>query len=168
MPRNYWMMVISPENFRIIRELGFTVQGLKAQYHRKAQRIEPEDRILYYVGRDRYFPATATATSRYFEDGTHKWAKEGKSAWAYGVRIKPEIVLDEEQYIDARQLAPRLDYVRRWAPEDWYIAFAQTNLHLLPKRDFGLVEDEMRRLRGERPRGPEKPPSSGRGRRRRS
>ena len=75
-------------------------------------------------------------------------------------------MLDEAQYIDARQLAPRLDYVRRWAPEDWYIAFAQTNLHLLPKRDFGLVEDEMRRLRGERPRGPESTVASGRGRRR--
>ena len=167
MPRNYWMMVVSPENFRITRQLGFTVQGLKAQYQRKAQRIEPEDRILYYVGMDRFFPATATVTSRYFEDRSPTWTKEGKSDWAYRVRIKPDLVLDEEQYIDARQLAPRLDYVRRWSPEDWYIAFAQTNLHLLPKRDFGLVEDEMRRLRGQQPRGPEKAMTSGRGRRRR-
>ena len=53
MPRNYWMVVISPENFRITRDLGFTVHGLKSQHHRKAQRIEPEDRILYYIGGDR-------------------------------------------------------------------------------------------------------------------
>ena len=163
MPRNYWMVVISAENFRITKELGFTVQGLKSHHHRKVQRFEPEDRILYYIAGDRYFPATATATSKYFEDSSPTWTKEGKSDWTYRVHIKPEIVLDEDQYIDARQLAPRLDYVRRWPPEDWYIAFAQTNLHLLPKRDFGLVEDEMRRLRGQQPLGPEGPSSRGDG-----
>ena len=63
------------------------------------------------------------------------------------MHIQPGIVLDEKEFIDARQLAPRLDYVRRWAPENWYMAFAQTNLHILPKSDFILVEGEMRRIK---------------------
>ena len=50
-------------------------------------------------------------------------------------------------FIDARQLAPRLDYVRKWPPENWHIAFAQSNLHILPKKDFVLVEEEMRRIK---------------------
>ena len=147
MPKNYWMVVISPENFQITRDLEFTLQGLKVLQQRKVQRVEPEDRILYYVGRERYFGGTATVTSRYFEDSASKWKKEGTTDWKFQVRTKPAIILDPQEYIDARQLAPRLDYVRRWAPEDWYMAFAQSNLHLLPKKDFLLVEEEMRKLK---------------------
>ena len=148
MPKNYWMVVTSLENFQITRSRHFTLQGLKTQHQRKVQRIEPGDRILYYIGGQRYFAATATATSRYFEDGSPVWKKEGRSALGFRVRIQPEIVLDDGEFIDARQLAPRLDYVRKWAPEDWYMAFAVTNLHLLPKKDFLLVEEEMRKIKG--------------------
>ena len=152
MAKNYWMVVTSPENFQITRELGFTVHGLKAHHHRKVQRIEPGDRILYYVSKDRTFAATATVTSRYSEDRSRTWKKDGISEWAFKVHIKPEMVLNDGELIDARQLAPRLDYVRRWSPEDWYIAFAQTNLHLLPKKDFVLVEGEMQRLKSKQSR----------------
>ena len=146
MPRNYWMIVTTPENFDIMRSQGFKVQGIKANHHRKAQRIEPGDCILYYVGQQRFFGATARATSRYTEDSSPPWQKDGLSKWAYKVGIEPEVVLQKDEYIDANQLAPRLDYVRKWTPESWYIAFAQTNLHLLPKKDFQLVEQEMKKL----------------------
>ena len=147
MPKNYWMVITSLENFQITRKLGFTAQGMKTQHQRKIQRIEPGDRILYYIGGARYFAATATVTSRYFEDRSTVWKKEGVSDWAFRVRIQPETVLDDEDFMDARQLAPRLEYVRKWPPENWYIAFAQTNLHLLPKKDFQLVEEEMRKVK---------------------
>ncbi len=146
MPRNYWMIVTSPENFEMMRSRGFKVQGLKANHHRKAQRIEPGDCILYYVGHNRFFGATARATSRYSEDPSPPWKNDGMSKWAYKVDIEPEVVLNRDEYIDANQLAPRLDYVRKWTPETWYVAFAQTNLHLLPKKDFQLVEQEMKKL----------------------
>jgi hypothetical protein len=145
MPRNFWMLICNPDNFRITRERGFTIQGLKAQHRRKVQRVEIGDRLLYYVSGIRRFTATATLTSGYFEDDSQIWEKEGKTDWPYRMQIKPEVVLEEAQYIDANQLAPRLDYVRRWPPEIWYMAF-QGNLHLLPKRDFFLIEEEMKKL----------------------
>ena len=146
MPHNFWMIVCNPENFRITQERGFTIQGLKSQHRRKVQRIGNGDRILYYVTHDRRFTATATATTSFFEDDTPIWEKEGCSGWPYRFYIKPEIVLEDSQYMDANQLAPRLDYVRRWPPENWYMAF-QGNLHLLPKSDFLLIEEEMKKLK---------------------
>ena len=143
---NFWMIIINPNNFRITRELGFTKQGLKAQHRRKIQRIENGDRVLFYVSVDRRFTATATATTSYFEGESEVWEKEGSAEWAYQIKIKPEIVLDDHQYIDANLLAPRLDYVKRWPPENWYMAF-QGNLHLLPKNDFLLIEEEMKKLK---------------------
>ena len=146
MPLNFWMVVCNAENFRITQQRGFTIQGLKSQHRRKVQRIGNGDRILYYVSHARHFTATATATTSFFEDDTHIWEKEGGADWPYRFRIKPEVVLDDSQYMDANLLAPRLDYVRRWPPENWYMAF-QGNLHLLPKNDFLLIEEEMKKLK---------------------
>lgn len=146
MAHNFWMVVCNVENFRITRDLGFTILGLKGQHRRKVQRIGAGDRILCYVSHARRFAATATATTSFFEEDTPIWEKEGGDNWPYRIRIKPEVVLDDAQQIDANMLAPRLDYVRRWPPEDWYMAF-QGNLHLLPKNDFLLIEEEMKKMK---------------------
>lgn len=140
------MVISNEENFQITRNLDFTVQGLKAEHRRKVQRVEAGDRMLYYVSGIRRFAATATLTSTYREETTEIWKKEGSADWLYRIDIKPEVVLDEEQYIQAGLLAHRLDYIRRWPPENWYMAF-QGNLHLLPKNDFFLIESEMKKLK---------------------
>ena len=146
MPLNFWMVVCNAENFRITQERGFNLLGLKPQHRRKVQRIGNGDRILYYVTHKRKFTATVTATTSFFEDDTPIWENEGGANWPFRIEIKPEIVLDDSQYIDANLLAPRLDYVKRWTPENWYMAF-QGNLHLLPKADFLLIEEEMKKLK---------------------
>lgn len=140
------MIVSNAENFRKTQDLGFTVQGLKFQQRRKLQRVGSGDRVLFYVSGIRRFAATATVTSSYFQEETHIWDPEGGDTWPYRIQIKPEISLDDVQYMDANMLAPRLEYVKRWPPENWYMAF-QGNLHLLPKSDFMLIEEEMKKLR---------------------
>jgi len=62
-PRNYWMLVLAPENFRVTQQEGFTVQGLQRSLKKKAQRIEVGDRLLFYLSRAQQFAATATVTA---------------------------------------------------------------------------------------------------------
>ena len=123
MPRNFWMITCNEENFNITREMDFTRQGLKSEYRRKVQRVEKDDRLLFYVMGIRKFTATATVTASYKEEDAGFWKNEGSATWPYLIGIKPELVLDEEQYIEAGLLAHRLDYIRRWPPENWYMAF---------------------------------------------
>ena len=146
MPRNFWMITCNEENFQITKNNGFICQGLKGQHRRKVQRVEMGDRLLFYVTGIRCFTATATLTSSYREEDTVIWQNEGKADWPYRIDIKAEVVLEQEQYMNAGLLAYRLDYVRRWPPENWYMAF-QGNLHLLPKNDFFLIEEEMKKLK---------------------
>ena len=146
MPHNFWMINCNERNFNITRDLGFTRQALKAEYRRKVQRVEPGDRIIYYVTGIRAFTATATVTEGYREVGaSNPWENEGQTGWPYRIGIKPAVTLPPEQYIDAGLIAYRLEYIRKWPPEDWHLAF-QGNLHLLSKGDFFLLETEMRKL----------------------
>lgn len=146
MPHNFWMINCNEENYSVTRRMGFTGQGLKSEYRRKVQRVEPGDRVIYYVTGTRVFTATATVTQGYEEVESSPWVKEGKAAWPYRIGIKPDVILRDDQFISAGLIAYRLEYVRKWAPEDWYMAF-QGNLHLLSKSDFFLLEGEMLKLR---------------------
>ncbi|MCH7842743.1 MAG: EVE domain-containing protein [Chloroflexi bacterium] len=145
MPSNFWMMINNEENFRITQARGFTLLGLKAQHRRKVQRITEGDRVLLYISHLRRFAATATAMSSYYEAEDQIWVNEGSTGFPYHIKLKPGVILKDDQFIDANLLAPRLEYVKRWNPEDWYMAF-QGNLHLLPKNDFTLIEEEMKKL----------------------
>ena len=146
MPRNFWMIASNEANFNITQQLGFVTQGLKSQHRRKVQRIEVGDRVLFYVTGVRKFTGTATVTAAYREENTSQWEDEGSTGWPYEIGIKSDVILEKDQHIEAGLLAHRLDYVRRWAPEDWYLAF-QGNLHLLPKNDFFIIEEEMKKLK---------------------
>jgi len=47
--------------------------------------------------------------------------------------------------MDAREISPRMEYVKKWTPEWWPLAFIG-DLHLIPRKDFSLIEDEMKKL----------------------
>lgn len=148
MPKNYWMVVQTPDNFEVSKEMGFTLHGLKSRFRRRAQRMEPDDRVLFYVEGIRKWTAITVITSKYFEDYEPIWKTNGRGdEMPYRVKMTPSIVLEEKDYIDALELGPRLEYVKRWAPEDWPLAFMDS-LHLLPQRDFRLIEGEMKRVTG--------------------
>ena len=149
MPNNFWMVVQTPENHEITRGQGFTLHGLTSKQRRRARRMEPDDRILFYVGGEvRKWTAIVVVKSKYFEDRTPIWESNGsrQELFPYRVKTTPAIVLDEADYIEARILAPRLEYVKRWPPELWPLAFFDT-LHLIPQRDYRLIESEMKRIR---------------------
>ena len=145
MGKNYWMISESPENFDITKSIGFTLLGLGPRHRRRADRMQPDDRMLYYVKGLRKWTASITITSGSFEERRPIWASNRRgNLYPHSVKTTPDIVLDEDDYIDALMLAPRLEYVKRWAPEDWPLAFFD-RLHLLPQRDFRLIEGEMKR-----------------------
>ena len=146
MGRNYWMVSTTLDDFQVTRDKGYSILGMGARYRRRAQRMQPDDRMLLYVKQLRKWTGVVSVTSEYFEDRTPIWniGTRGEN-YPYRVKIKPEIVLREEDYIDALVLAPRMEYLKRWLPESWPLAFFDT-LHLIPQRDFSLIEGEMKRI----------------------
>ena len=146
MARNYWMFVQTEKNFQITKQMGFTLHGLSSKYRRRADRMEPGDSVLYYVRDTKKWKATATIKSKSFEDRSPLWnpTQRGED-FRYRVEISPNITLEDVDAIDAFMLAPRLEYLKRWTPELWLLAF-RDSVHLLPQRDFRLIEGEMKRI----------------------
>ena len=50
----------------------------------------------------------------------------------------------EGKWVDAMEVGPRLEYVRKWAPEMWNLAL-HGSLHIIPQRDFTMLEEELKR-----------------------
>lgn len=140
------MVVDTTERFEKTKKLGFTIYGVGSRFRRRAQRMQPNDQVLFYVSSIKKWAALARIKSGYYVDQSPIW-EPGVSGevYPYRVKLEPIIVLDEDDYIDALVLAPRLEYVKRWPPEDWPLAFWDS-LHLLPQKDFRLIEGEMKRL----------------------
>ncbi len=141
------MVAVRPEYYDVCEEQKLSLLGMGRAQRKRAQRMEVGDRVLFYVSERMVFAATASIASTYFEDDTPTWpAVDPDERFAWRVKLKPEVVLDRAHMVDARLIAPRMEYVKKWAPEQWPLAF-QGLLHLIPKADFYLLEEEMRRGR---------------------
>jgi predicted RNA-binding protein len=141
----YWMVVSSPDNFRKTREHGFTIQGLKSRHRRRVETMRVGDRLLYYVTGRMGFAATVTVASPMYEDHTPIWRSSRRDEdYPWRVHIRADLILDEADWVPAKELAYRLDYVRKWPPEHWTLAF-QGHIHALPRADFTVIEDEISR-----------------------
>ena len=147
MGKNYWMFAEDGQNAVITRQIGYSLFGMGPRYKKRAERMQPNDRAIFYSRNLRSWTASATITSKFYVDESIVWKPEGKAKeFKYRVTLKPDYILSEDQYLDGLQVGPSLEYVKRWAPEDWPLAFFE-RLHLLPQRDFSFLEGEMKRLK---------------------
>jgi hypothetical protein len=139
----YWMVVSSPDNFRKTREHGFTIQGLKSRHRRRVESMRVGDRVLYYVTGRMGFAATVSVASPMYEDHTPIWRSARRDEdYPWRVHIRADLVLDDAEWVPAKDIAYRLDYVRKWPPEHWTLAF-QGHIHMLNKNDFAIIEDAI-------------------------
>src|SRR3972149_4280604 len=114
---NYWIVVGSEENMRIAEARGFDVFGFKSTRRREVAGMKPGDKLVFYLTGIMKFGGLAEVTSEYFEDRTPVFkakpalsGAEGKpgETYPFRVKVKPEIVLNPEQYLDVREIAPGL------------------------------------------------------------
>ncbi len=145
MGTNYWMFVENKENSEITRNLNYELFGVGSKYKRRAQRMKKNDRVIFYTRTLKAWTATATIKEECFEDTSQTWLpKENIDEFKYRVTLKPNHILKESNFLNASYIGPRLEYVKKWIPEDWHLAFWDT-LHLLPQKDFKLLEDAIKK-----------------------
>lgn len=153
MGKTYWLLSSTRENYRTTCNLDFSVQGVDTRQRRKAVRMAADDRMIFYISDRHAFAASTTLTSGHFEDHERIWNHQSQSEdFPHRVKMRADVVVDEEKWVDAMQIGPRLEYVRKWPPELWPLALVGM-LHIIPQKDFTMLEEELKRAAAEgRPR----------------
>jgi hypothetical protein len=144
------MLVSGADNFEVSRAMGFTVAGMKERHRKKAERVQPGDRVLFYLTGIQKFGGTATVTDTYYEDrGNRIWdtKKAGEYPYPWRFAIKPDLVLLPEQFVKAETLLPELAWVKKWPASHWQLAF-QGNVHVLSDEDFQTIENAIKASAG--------------------
>jgi hypothetical protein len=84
-----------------------------------------------------------------FEDRSPVWpGKPGRAdAYPWRFETEPEIVLDEDRWVDAEELKGRLEHIRKWPAEHWKLAF-QGQLRTVSDADAGVLVERLRAATG--------------------
>jgi hypothetical protein len=139
-----WILTASPENHEATREHGFSVIGIKERNRPRALQIEEGDRIVLYLTKAMAFAGSILVEGAMYEDREKLWpGKPGKAdAYPWRFPTAPEIVLEQEQWVPAEELAGELEHVRKWPPEHWKLAF-QGQLRVISERDTDVLLRRM-------------------------
>jgi hypothetical protein len=140
-----WVLTGSPENFRVTREHGFRVIGAKEGRRGMAEQIEPGDRIVFYLTGIQAFGGMVRVTGEMYEDRTRLWpGKPGKpDPYPWRFETEPEVILADDEFVPAVELAGALEHIRKWPAAHWQLAF-QGQLRTLPEGDATLLERRLR------------------------
>jgi hypothetical protein len=139
-----WILTASPENHEATRAHGFSVIGIKERNRPRALQIEPGDRIVLYLTKVMALAGSILVTGEMYEDRTKLWpGKPGKAdAYPWRFPTKPEIVLEEDQWVAAETLAAELEHICKWPAEHWKLAF-QGQLRTVSEHDSQLLLKRM-------------------------
>ena len=163
-----WILTGSLENFRINVERGFDVIGFKERRRRQAEQMRPGDEIVFYVTGVQEFGGIVRVSSEMYEDRTPIWPamKKGKTsraapsapdqpepalaprrqgiteAYPWRVDAHPMLILEEEDFVPAVELAGELEHVAKWPAEHWQLAF-QGQLRIVGEADARLLRERL-------------------------
>jgi len=140
-----WVLTGSPDNFEATRERGFRLIGVKERKRAMAERIEVGDEIVLYLTQTQAFVGIIRVTSEMFEGHEKVWpGKPGKrDEYPWRFQTEPVLVLDEETFVPAEDVALELEHVRKWPAEHWKLAF-QGQLRTVSEADAKLLGERLR------------------------
>jgi predicted RNA-binding protein len=140
-----WILTGSLDNFRATAEQEFSVIGMKERHRRLADQVAKGDFIIFYVTGVQAFAAIVRVVGDMYEDRARVWpGKPGKpDSYPWRFETKPVVTLDEEEWVPAEILAPRLEHARKWPEEHWHLAF-QGQLRTISYKDAVVIERAMR------------------------
>lgn len=144
MGKIYWLLVSTPENFEISRKRGFDLAAMKSRHEKKAQRVKPGDRVVFYLTREMAIGGIAEVKSGYFTSEEPIWRSEKPGeTFPFRFQITPELVLPPGDFLPVADWVDELSYVRKWPAEHWRLAF-QGNVHEIPEEDFQTIERKLK------------------------
>src|SRR6185295_7156116 len=98
-----------------------------------------------YLTQRQVFAGSIRVTGEMYEDRSRIWPGKPGNPDPYPWRFptEPELVLDEDEFVPAVELAGELEHCAKWPAEHWTLAF-QGQLRAVSEADAELLERRMR------------------------
>lgn len=139
MSNTYWLVNLSLENFNISKKRSFDLLGFTKKDNKLTNKINVNDQVLFYVSDIKSFVGSTVVNSKKFFDKKKIWdPEENEVRFPYRVKLKSTKILPEKKFMSGYDVAPSLSYLKRWAPEDWYLAFLAP-VHIISNIDYQII-----------------------------
>ncbi len=132
----YWLSSTGPERFELDMGNDFALDGYQEEDFERAIRVEPGDRIVYYIQGWGAFGAVCVARSRVFVEWRPIWPDRVRPL---RFERRPEIVLSREKALPVGVVLPHLSFV------PGKLRLNREGLREIPREDFELIEQEMKK-----------------------
>lgn len=152
----YYIVVGSPDNFRITLERGGTLHGLKARRKKTAEGLAKGDKIIFYLTGLQALGGIATVTGPAVEDHEPIW--EGKQAgedYPHRFPMTMDLTLGPDFALPVEPLVSELEYLRKWPAQHWRLGF-QGNIHEIGEADYKTMRSAIQAAAKKLPKTPAK------------
>ena len=139
MSNTYWLVNFSLENFNISKKRSFDLLGFSKKDNKLTNKINTNDNVLFYISDIKSFVGSSVVNSKKFFDKKKIWdLEEDDVKFPYRVKLKSTKILPEKKFMSGYDVAPSLSYLKKWAPEDWYLAFLAP-VHIISHNDYQII-----------------------------
>ena len=125
----FWINNINSDEYKKISSQKRN-QTFEISNKNKISRMKKGDKIIYFINDREVFAGISEVKSDYYEEINNE---------LISVKIKKGAHLKIVNSVDANQIGPSLEYVKRWAPEKWKLSLFG-NLHIISQNDYNLIE----------------------------
>ena len=133
----YWLININDNNYNVLKGRSFDILGFPNSYNKLTNKIAKKDNLVFYISTSKVFSGYAEVTSDKFYDDEKIWQE--KEISPYRVKIKTKKILTEGNYVEASDVVPSLNYVKKWPPEKWELAL-MNRVHVISQNDFMIIK----------------------------
>ena len=103
----------------------------------KISRMKKGDKIIYFLNdKDLFIGISEVKNDNYDEINND----------LISIKIKKGTHLNLNNSIDANQIGPSLEYVKRWAPEKWKLSLFG-KLHIISQNDFNFIQSCIKKIK---------------------
>jgi|TARA_B110000263_G_scaffold76923_1_gene67181 hypothetical protein len=143
MANTFWLINLSSENFKISQERSFDIIGFSKKDNKLTNKIDINDNVIFYVSELRSFVGLARVDSKKYYETKKIWnVGNDDEILPYRVKLSSPKILSERKFVSAYEVSPSLSYIKKWAPEDWYLAFI-TPVHVISQNDYSIISNDI-------------------------
>tara|TARA_B100000941_G_scaffold290784_1_gene274682 strand:+ start:690 stop:1094 length:405 start_codon:yes stop_codon:yes gene_type:complete len=125
----YWINNSSLEEYNKII-IQKKTQFFDVKYKNKISRMKNGDKIIYFLNdKDSFIGISEIKSDNYKVINNN----------LISIKINKNTHLKLKDSIDANQIGPSLEYVKRWAPEKWKLSLFG-KLHIISQNDFNFIQ----------------------------